>query len=360
VRELRACDRCLARSWLLSRLAAHLEPVRARVGALLPLPDDDLIAAVGGGHQAAVNRERAELDLGGLRARIDAGSLDAICRHDARYPSALRELENPPATLFIAGGLERLLTLVASDSVALVGSRRASDYGRQLAGGLGRGLAAAGVTVISGLALGIDAAAHAGALEGGGATVAVLPGSAERPYPASKSALYRRLIHTGAGVSELPPGTRVWRWMFPARNRIIAGLAAMTVVVEAASGSGALLTAACARELGRPIGAVPGRVTQSEAAGPNELLTRGAAVIRGADDVLDQLFGAGCWTASTRRPDPAPELRPLLAALAEGHDTGTALARAGLSADAGLAALAALELSGHVRREPGGRFSVTL
>ena len=147
--------------------------------------------------------------------------------------------------------------------------------------------------------------------------------------------------------------------MFPARNRIIAALAAMTVVVEAGERSGALLTAGFARSLGRPVGAVPGRVTSPLSDGPNQLLADGAYVVRAPQDVLDLLFGAGARRVpAAEQPSCRRELRVLLAAIAEGEDTAGALARAGLPAERGLAALASLELAGYVRREPGGRFSV--
>ncbi len=150
--------------------------------------------------------------------------------------------------------------------------------------------------------------------------------------------------------------------MFPARNRIIAALAAMTVVVEAGERSGSLVTARMARGIGRPVGAVPGRVTTPQAAGPNGLLESGACVVRGPQDVLDHLFGAGVRTVAASEPGRAhvpEELRPLLDAIAEGHETAAALARAGFAPDKGLAALAALELGGFVRRGAGGRFTVT-
>ena len=208
------------------------------------------------------------------------------------------------------------------------------------------------------MALGIDSAAHAGALEAGRPTVAVLPTSADRPYPPGKRALYRRIVAGGAAVSELGPGTAVWRWMFPARNRIIAALAAMTVVVEAGERSVALVTARLARGIGRPVGAVPGRVTTPQAAGPNGLLAAGACLVRGPQDVLDHVFGAGERTAREPRRQPRAELAPLLAAIAEGHETAAALVRAGFEPDRGLAALAELELGGFVRRGAGGRFTV--
>jgi DNA processing protein len=208
------------------------------------------------------------------------------------------------------------------------------------------------------MAVGIDSAAHAGALEAGAPTVAVLPGSADQPYPPGKRALHRRILTHGAAVSEVGPDTSIRRWMFLARNRIIAGLAAMTVVVEASEYSGALVTARLAGELGRPVGAVPGRVTGSQSVGSNGLLARGARLIRGPQDVLDHLFGAGVRRAAESRPEPPAELRPLLAAVADGHETLAALARAGFEADAGLRGLAALEVGGYVRRTAGGRFTV--
>jgi len=162
-------------------------------------------------------------------------------------------------------------------------------------------------------------------------------------------------------ISELPPGTRVRRWMFPARNRIIAALSAMTIVVEARAESGALVTAGFAAELGRTLGAVPGLITSPLAGGPHALLNEGAQLVRGPQDVLDGLFGAGERSAPARNGAPlTPPLQTLLDALAEGSETSMALSRAGLGADRGLAALAALELAGRIRRRPGGRFSVML
>jgi DNA processing protein len=189
-------------------------------------------------------------------------------------------------------------------------------------------------------------------------TVAVLPGPCEFPYPAGRKGLYRQILATGGCVvSELPPGSEVRRWGFPARNRIIAGLATMTVVVEAGARSGALVTAAHAASAGRPVGAVPGRVTTPQAVGSNGLLAAGATVIRDAQDVLDALFGAGAVQAVPEpRPPLSPEARTVLAAIARGRDSTAALARAGVPAERGLAVIASLELDGHVARGPGGRF----
>jgi DNA processing protein len=353
------CDACLARTWLLARLSGHLDLVRARVSELLELAAGELVDALAGTERDAVARELARFDAEAAReAAVDAG-LSLICRCQQRYPPALADLPAPPAVLHIAGEVDQLRALCAGDPVAVIGARGASDYGREMARALGRGLGAAGITVVSGLARGADAAAHDGALAGGGATLAVLPGSAHRPYPRSHRKLHAAIVDTGAALSELPPGTGVRRWMFLARNRIIAGLARMTVVVEAGEQSGALVTAEVARRLGRAVGAVPGRTTTPQASGSNALLADGAVVVRNAQDVLDTLFGAG--TRQTP-PDERPPLNGmqahLIAALADGQALAAALASSGIDADRGLAAVAELELAGWVRRGPGGRFTV--
>ena len=354
-----ACDACLRRTWLLGRMAGHLDHARARIAAVLELDDGELIAALGGELADDLLRERDAVDIGLQRDRCSEAGLQLVCRCDPAYPVRLRDLAAPPRVLHVVGGLDRLLKAAAGDPVAIVGSRAASSYGTGVARSLGAALGRAGVTVLSGMAHGIDAAAHVGALDGGAPTIAVLPGPPDRPYPASRRALHRRVVAAGAAVSELPPGTPVRRWMFPARNRIIAALAAMTVVVEAGERSGSLVTAAFAQQLARTIGAVPGQITRPQAAGSNALLAGGATVVRGPQDVLDALFGAGVRSAAgDDRPELTEELAVLLAGLADGHGTSTALVQAGYEPDEGLAALASLELAGYVRREGGGRYAV--
>ena len=379
-----ACDDCLARAWLLARLAAHLDRARDRTCELLALADDDLIAAIGGEHRRTIESERGMFDPAQARRLAAAADLELLCRCQPLYPHGLRGLTAPPAVLHIVGGVDRFLALLGEPTVAIVGARVPSPYGVTVARSLGRGLAAVGVTVVSGMALGIDSAAHRGALDvavepAAGApaagtpaarapTVAVLAGAAEIPYPASARALHARLGAAGAIVSELPPGTSARRWMFPARNRIIAALGAMTVVVEAREGSGALVTAGHAAGLSRPLGAVPGHVTSPLTWGPHALLRAGARLVTGPQDVFEGLFGPDAPEAARAaardrglrggQPRLEPPLQALLDALAEGHATATALAHAGLDADHGLAALAALELAGRVRREAGGRYAV--
>jgi DNA processing protein len=245
--------------------------------------------------------------------------------------------------------------------VAVVGARRASDYGLEVARTLGRGLSAAGVTVVSGMAMGVDAAAHEGALAGGADTVAVLGCGVDVAYPASRRRLHARLRRDALVLSELPPGFTARRWCFPVRNRVIAALAEVVVVVEGGERSGSLITARLARELGREVGAVPGRITSLAAAGPNSLLFDGAHPIRGAQDVLDLLFGAGVRAVAPVRDPEAlePELRDIFEAVASGVDTLHAVNTAGHDLTDAMAALAELELRGFVTRGAGGVYMAT-
>ncbi|MGH2844300.1 MAG: DNA-processing protein DprA [Solirubrobacteraceae bacterium] len=356
-----ACDACLARTWLLARLSGHLEVERARIWELLALGDERLIKAVAGGQHAAVLAERNAFgprQARTARRRAQEARLELICRCTDAYPEELRALEAPPHVIHVAGGMARLRRFCAGDPVALVGARRASGYGQEVARSVARGLAVTGITVLSGMATGVDASAHRGALEGQGATLAVLPGPAERPYPVANASLYRKLVRDGVVIAEVGPGVPVRRWMFAARNRLIAGLSRLIVVVQAAAGSGSLLTVEAARRAGRPVAAVPGAVTSRLSDEPNRLLAEGAVLIRDAQDVLDALFGVGArHAADDLRDRPSPAGLALLAAVGEGVNTSAALMAAQIAGDGCLAELAALEISGHLRRGPGGRFS---
>lgn len=355
------CAACLRRSWLVARLAGHIEiawMARRPLPALLALDDEALIAALAGKERSRVDTGYERFDSCVARAVCSEHGVVALCRCDPRYPLRLRDLPDPPAVLHVYGTLARFERCMAQQSVAIVGARRGSPYGLEQARGLGRGLAAAGLTVVSGMALGIDAAAHGGALEVSGATVAVLAGGPEHPYPASKRQLHRQIAATGAVVGEMPPGTAARRWCFPARNRIIAALALATVVVEAGDRSGSLITASLATDLGRDVAAVPGLVTAPLAAGTNGLIADGATLVRGPHDVLELLFGA---VAATERTPAAgigldAELRELLDRVRGGCDTMAALAADGVAVDATLAGLAQLELRGLLRRVAGGRY----
>jgi DNA processing protein len=363
-----ACTRCLRRSWLIARLAGHIEVVwSARRGSsgLLGLDDEALIAALAGTREGAIAAEYEHFDGAMARSRCAAADVAPLCRCAESYPAPLHDLLDAPAVLYVRGEVGRLERALAGGRVAIVGARRATPYGLEQARGLGRGLAAAGLAVVSGMALGVDAAAHVGALEVDGLTLAVLACGPERAYPASKRRLHARIASTGAIVAELPPGTPVRRWCFPARNRIIAALAQATVVVEAGVRSGSLITAGQAADLGREVGAVPGLVTAPLAAGTNELIADGARLVRGPRDVLELLLGAAAATLplptdGERTGGLEPDLRDLLARVRSGCDTVSTLADDGGEVDALLAGLAQLELRGLVRRGAGGRYVATV
>jgi DNA processing protein len=344
-----ACDSCMRRAHLVGllapRIAGLLDRPGSRAAGILALTNAQLIEAVAGEAGTEVERELAGFDPDRARACLWQGELAALCRHEEGFPAQLADLHDPPTVLFARGALPEL-----EPAVAIVGTRSASPYGLEVAYELGRGLGAAGVTVVSGLALGIDAAAHRGCLDGGGRAVAVLAGGVDVPYPRQHLRLYERIAQEGAVISELPPGVRPYRWSFPARNRIMAGLAQLTVLVEAADPSGSLITAEFARDLGRAVGAVPGRVTSRFAAGTNGLLRDGAIPITGAQDVLDELFGVGMRELAAGEEPDDPTLRRILEGVEAGRNLGELAARAGLSIREARAGLARLEGEGLVKR----------
>ena len=263
-------------------------------------------------------------------------------RSDAAFPPLLRAIHDPPSALFARGQAD--LEVLAAPAVAVVGARACSPYGAHVARMLARELAAAGIVVVSGLARGIDAEAHRGALEADGVTVAVLGCGVDRDYPAAHAELARRIGETGLVVSEYPPGVEPAPWRFPARNRIIAGLAPVTVIVEARERSGALITADLALEGGREVFAVPGEITSALSAGTNALLKVGAAPATSAQDVLDA-FGLSAACAAPAALSPAGErVHELLQQAPAAVDElvrSTALTAAEVAA-----ALAELELAG--------------
>ncbi len=246
----------------------------------------------------------------------------SVARGRRNYPRLLAELHDPPSRLYVRGESADVLEQTA---VAVVGARSCSAYGAQVARALARELAAAGVVVVSGLARGIDGEAHRGALAAGGPTVAVLGCGIDRDYPRAHAELARRIAGSGAVVSEYPPGVEPAPWQFPARNRIIAGLARATVVVEARQRSGALITADFALELGREVFAVPGEITSGLSAGTNDLIRQGATPLLAAEDVLETL---GLEPAPPAVPDTlSAEARAVLARLADGARSPDELVR---------------------------------
>jgi DNA processing protein len=357
------CTSCLRRAFLIAHLAPRIAGLlgggERRAAGLLALPEDDLIAATAGRRVERALAFLDALDMAAERERLATGASSAVCAHADAYPPLLHDLADPPAVLFLAGRADVLDLLRDEPSVTVVGTRRASPYGTEVAYALGRGLGAAGVPVVSGLALGIDGTAHGGCLDGGGVPVAVVASGPDVVYPRRHRSLHERVCREGAVLSELPPGTEPFRWSFPARNRIMAGLARMTLVVEAADPSGSLITAEFAKDLGRCVAAVPGRVTSTVARGTNNLLKDGATPISGTEDVLDELFGVGVRSVADPGVPPSgpddPALRSVLAA-ADARDSVEAIAdAAGMTVAQTRAALGRLELDGHlVRRDLGG------
>jgi DNA processing protein len=360
--ELRACAECLRRSWLLALLGPYIEKVATgsvgrRSPELLRLGNEELVEAVAPRVGERLVGRVTVLSEDRLRRQLREAECWAICRHDDLYPSGLRDAADAPWALVGRGDLGLLVGLEPEAAVTIVGSRRATAYGREVARELAREVSAAGLVVVSGLAFGIDACAHRGALDAGGRTLAVLGCGPDTPYPAAHRSLWRQVVETGAVASELPPGSTPWRWSFPARNRVMAAVAGMTVVVEAAPRSGSLITADLATELGRDLGAVPGPVTSRASAGPNELLAGGACVVRDGQDVLDALLGAGAARVIHTGPPLDPELAAVLAAVEEGAANADAL---DLPAGRAAATLARLELLGYLAATPVGTFTRTL
>jgi DNA processing protein len=363
--EPNACVDCLRRARLLAHLAPYIEKISSaapglRSPELLRLSSEDLAAAVAPKVGAQVLAQVDAVPEQGLRADLIAAQCWACCRHDPAFPVGLADAADAPWALIGRGDPGLLTRLEPREAVTIVGARRASSYGREMARELGRELTAAGLLVISGLAFGIDACAHRGALDLG-TTVAVLGCGADVAYPASHRSLWRRICERGLVLSELPPGTGAWRWTFPARNRIMAALAGMTVVVEAAQRSGSLITADLAADLGRDLGAVPGPVNSRASAGTNDLLAGGACLIRDGQDVLDAMLGPGMRKAERVGADLDSRLRDVLAALERGAETSDAIAAAlDLDGAAAASALATLEALGYVSCSLVGLYSRTL
>ena len=289
--------------------------------------------------------------LDAARAWLDQPGNQLLTLADADYPRLLLETAAPPVVLYAKGRRE----LLGRPALAVVGSRHATPQGLRDAEAFAHALSDAGLTIVSGLALGIDAAAHAGGLAGAGSSIAVVGTGLDRVYPARNKALAHRLAEDGLILSEFPLGTPPLAGNFPRRNRLISGQALGTLVVEAAPDSGSLVTARLAAEQGREVFAIPGSIHSPLARGCHQLLKQGAKLVESAADILDEL----AWQTRLAPPAAAGETAtdPLLAAF---DDAPTALdtlaARTGLTSDALSAKLLTLELEGRVAPLPGGRF----
>jgi len=309
-------------------------------------------------HDTAGLRSRAQQEIDAL-ARLDGAM---VTFGDESYPVLLRQLVDPPPVLFLRGDM----SLLAEPAVAIVGSRAATGYGRMAAGKIAEGLGAAGVVVVSGMAMGIDSSAHGGALRSGGKTIAVLGSGLDVIYPPQNKKLYQDIVAKGLVVSEYPLGTRPDGFRFPARNRIIAGMCSGIVVVEAARRSGSLITAQIGLDYGRDIFAVPGQIDSFKSEGTHWLLQEGAKLVQQVDDVLEEL---DFWQGRQRSSPPEQSeghlqrggddetdearLRSVLEPYPQPREQ--IIARTGLAAARVSELLLLLELAGVVEMLPGDR-----
>ena len=292
---------------------------------------------------------RTAFDEAAFLRELSARGFRWVGRGDPSFPSRLRSIHDPPPGLFVRGTAS--LDLLARPSVAVVGARACSPYGASVARMLGRDLAAAGIVVVSGLARGVDAEAHRGALDCG-STVAVLGCGVDRDYPRAHAALALDIAAAGLILSEYPPGVEPAPWRFPARNRIVSGLTLATIVVEARERSGALITADLALDEGREVLAVPGEITSELSRGTNHLLRLGAVPVTCSADVLE-LVGIDP-EVSPERPTLDASLERVRAVVADAATTADEVAQAlGESAQGVAAALVELELLGLVEEVDG-------
>jgi DNA processing protein len=294
--------------------------------------------------------------------RAAALSVQLLIQGEPAYPEVLLDLPHPPSLLHALGSVD----LLQRRRVGIVGTRHASASGERIAHEMAGALARAGVVVVSGMALGIDAAAHRGALDAGAGTIAVLGGGVDLPYPPSHRALHQRIARDGLVLSEAPLSTRPVLGAFPRRNRIIAALSEMLIVIEAGARSGALITARIALELGRTVAAVPGPIDSPRHAGSNTLLSAGASFIGSVDEVLSLAELESAAHASTsaeekngREPWDDPAHAAILGAIRSGASDMEDLARStSLSPREFATALSTLELTGRLVLNPGGTISL--
>ncbi len=345
-----------------SRMQAILEVCHSAAGAFsAPFA---LLRSIPGIGVAAATAIRSASIAAGARVIADTDRLGGrtLIPDDLEYPALLRHIPEPPPVLFALGDL----TLLARPAVAIVGSRDHTAYGGEVTRALAWGAASAGVVVVSGMARGLDAVAHHATLEAGGGTVGVLGNGLGVIYPAANRELYARVAARGLLLTEFPPGERPTAGSFPRRNRLISGLARVTVVVEAAEGSGALITAGTALDQGREVMVVPGNVTSPASVGANRLIRDGAAPLLSCDDLLEHYpeavrrAGESAARPPITRPLPEDLATPDRAVAellgAEPMPLDDLVERAGRPPQELLAALCALEIAGVVEQQPGRRF----
>jgi DNA processing protein len=336
--------------------AVRLQGLRDHFGDLAlawQAPQDTLKAAGLSGKLAErVVQVRSDVDLEKYLERLNNRGIEILIWDDALYPPRLKEIDQPPPVLYLRG------TLISEDhwAVAVVGTRRVSAYGRQVAEEIGSFLAANGVTVISGLARGVDAIAHQAALKAGGRTIAVLGCGVDRIYPPEHAQLAERIIANGAVLSDYPMGTPPDASNFPPRNRIISGLSMATVVVEAGETSGALITAQFAVDQGREVFAVPGNILALQSKGTNKLIAEGAhplLSVRDLSDVLNLTHNTEQRQSRRILPTDETELKLLNVLNQEPLHMDEIRLQTGLPIERVSSTLAMMELKGLVRQVGG-------
>ena len=340
--------------WLALNRLPPLSPEALRALGDARIAPRDLISAHG---RTAADWRQVESDL----AWLDVPGRHLVTLSTAAYPARLRQIADPPPVLFVQGDAQ----ILSAAQLAVVGSRRATPCGVETAHELSAELASLGLTITSGLALGIDAAAHRGALVAGGRTVAVMAHGLDRVYPRGHQRLARQVAENGALISEFSPGTPPLAGHFPRRNRLISGLSLGVVVVEAARRSGSLITARLAGEQGREVFAVPGPIQSPLTRGCHQLIRQGAKLVEQVGDILEELpadlTAALPERAARRQRAPISELdaceRKVLESLAHRSTSVDSLVeRCGLTAETVCSILLALELRGLVVPVPGGAF----
>lgn len=364
--------------------SAHFIRLLARFrtpGAVLRASRGMLAEVVSANLARRIHTYGEEADISGQESAMEAADAHLITMEDKAYPERLAEIYDPPLLLFVRGEIRP----EDERCVAIVGTRRATPYGIRMAEQFGRDLAAAGITVVSGLAAGVDAAAHRGALEAGGRTIAVLGCGVDVVYPRENESLMKDITRQGAVVSQFVMGCKPNKGNFPVRNRIISGLTLGTLIIEAPIRSGALITARNAAEQGREVFAIPGQIGVQNSQGPHSLIRQGAKLVESVDDIISELPALApvaqpsmvhieeAERATAPRPAPRPQLAPqpkpavanasseerkVLSVLTpDGAFIDDIAQRCRLSIAESLRALTVLELKGMVRQFSGKRFA---
>lgn len=332
-------DTLAARTWQTLRQTSHSPVTLDALATALEIPEADRPGAMASGQRHAAE------------ARATAARMAIPLEHPGleTYPAALAEIADPPLALWRNG------ELTDAPHIAIVGSRAATPTGLRVARALADGLARRGYVIVSGMALGVDGAAHEGALAAGGRTVAVLGCGIDVIYPWRHRHLAEAIPAQGALLSEVPPGTAPQAWLFPLRNRIISGLCRAVIVIEATFKSGSLHTARSALDQGRDVLAVPGDVAAGRSEGCHDLIRDGARLVEDVDDVLEELEGIPRVKKQSKKPLPKSRLEAAMAS-STGYSLDDLVRQTGRPAPDLLAELGHLELAGRITRMAGGRF----